>query len=173
MIEKKKFLFISLEGLITDIAWQCVKEGHEVRYFIQNTAERSIGDGFVPKVDNWEGEVDWADVIVFDDVLGQGEIAHNLRQRGKAVVGGTPYTDRLEDDRTFGQQELKRYGINIIPFQDFTSFEEAIEYVRAHPTRYVIKPSGEAQNIKRLLFVGEEDDGREILHVFESYKRVY
>ena len=46
--------------------------------------------------------------------------------KGKAVVGGTPYTDRLEDDRSFGQEELKAAGINIIPYRDFDSFDEAI-----------------------------------------------
>ena len=30
----KKFLFVSIDGLIGDIAWQIVKEGHEVKYFI-------------------------------------------------------------------------------------------------------------------------------------------
>ncbi|MGB5245399.1 MAG: phosphoribosylglycinamide synthetase C domain-containing protein, partial [Woeseia sp.] len=34
-------------------------------------------------------------------------------------------------------------------------------------------PSGEAQNIKRLLFVGQEDDGKDIVHVLRSYKAVY
>lgn len=169
----KKFLFVSLDGLITDIAWQVVKEGHEVAYFIQNKEEKGLGDGFVPKVDSWEDKVEWADTIVFDDVLGQGKKAHELRQQGKAVIGGTPYTDKLEDDRTFGQEELKKHGISIIPFRDCTSFDDAIAFVRANPARYVIKPSGEAQNIKRLLFVGEEEDGKDVLHVLESYKRVY
>ena len=54
-------------------------------------------------------------MIVFDDTLGQGEKAEELRGRGKAVVGGTPYTDRLEDDRSFGQEELKKAGVTIIP----------------------------------------------------------
>jgi phosphoribosylamine--glycine ligase len=35
----------------------------------------------------------------------------------------------------------------------------------------VIKPSGEAQNIKRLLFVGEEEDGRDVVQVLHDYKR--
>jgi phosphoribosylamine--glycine ligase len=172
-MNKTKFLFISLEGLITDTAWQVQKEGHEVRYYIGNELERNIGDGFVPKTENWEKEVDWADIIVFDDVLGQGETAHKLRQAGKAVVGGSPYTDKLEDDRSFGQEELKRNGISIIPFHDFDSFDDAINFVKSNPGRYVIKPSGDAQNIKRLLFVGEEDDGQDVLHVLESYKKVY
>ncbi len=167
------FLFVSIDALISDIAWQVSREGHEVRYHIANESERQIGDGFVPKVDAWEPHVDWADVIVFDDVLGQGEKAAALRAGGKHVVGGTPYTDRLEDDRTFGQQELKKHGVSIIPFQEFTDFDTAIEHVRANPSAYVIKPSGEAQNIKRLLFVGQEDDGKDVIHVLESYKAVY
>jgi len=28
--------------------------------------------------------------------------------------GGTPYTDQLEDDRAFGQEELKKNGISIL-----------------------------------------------------------
>ncbi|MEM5872097.1 MAG: phosphoribosylamine--glycine ligase, partial [Candidatus Aenigmatarchaeota archaeon] len=66
--EKKKFLFVSIDALITDIAWQVFKEGHEVKYFIETPSEKEIGDGFVPKTDDWKKEIDWADVIVFDDV---------------------------------------------------------------------------------------------------------
>lgn len=173
MNNPQKFLFVSLDGLIGDVAWQVCKEGQDVRYFIGNSSERSIADGFVPKVDSWEDHADWADVIVFDDVLGQGEHAKKLRDAGKHVIGGTPYTDKLEDDRTFGQNELKRHGISIIPFHEFSDFDSAIEHVRANPAPYVIKPSGEAQNIKRLLFVGQEDDGKDVVHVLESYKKVY
>ncbi len=168
-----KFLFVSIDALISDIAWQVSKEGHEVRYYIDSEDERGIGDGFVPKVDAWEPHVDWADVIVFDDVLGQGTLAERLRREGHAVIGGTAYTDRLEDDRSFGQEELKKHGVSIIPFQDFTDFDAAIAHVEKNPAPYVIKPSGEAQNIKRLLFVGQEDDGKDIIHVLQSYKAVY
>lgn len=168
-----RFLFVSYDALITDIAWRVVEEGHEAKYWIREQKAREVGDGFVPKTDDWTAEVDWADVIVFDDVLGMGDDADRLRKAGKAVVGGTPYTDRLEDDRGFGQTELKAFGIPIIPFEEFGSFTEAADYVRAHPGRYVIKPSGEAANIKRLLFVGEDDDGQDVVHVLESYERVY
>ena len=107
-MDRGNFLFVSIEGLISDIAWQVAKEGHNVRYFIQNPAEKEIGDGFIPKTENWKKDVDWADVIIFDDVLGQGRKAKKLRDEGHAVIGGTPFTDRLEDDRAFGQEELKK-----------------------------------------------------------------
>lgn len=170
-MDSKNFLFVSYDALINDVAWQVVKEGHNVKYYIRNEAARDVADGFVPKTDNWEAEVDWADVVVFDDVLGMGKWAENLRKKGKLVVGGSEYTDRLEDDRAFGQEELKKVGVNIIPYQEFTSFDDAIAYVHAHPSRYVLKPSGEAQNIKRLLFVGEEEDGKDVIQVLEAYKK--
>src|SRR4029078_7148796 len=56
---------------------------------------------------------------------------------------------------------------------NFSSCDEALAYVSATPTRYVIKPSGEAQNYKRLLFVGEEEDGRDVVEVLEDYKRAW
>lgn len=171
--ESRNFLFVSIDALISDVAWHVSREGNDVRYFIENETERQIGDGFVDKVDDWESHVEWADVIVFDDVLGQGDKAALLRAEGKHVIGGTPYTDRLEDDRSFGQQELKKHGVSIIPFEEFDNFDDAIAYVRQHPSSYVIKPSGEAQNIKRLLFVGQEDDGMDVIHVLQSYKAVY
>ncbi len=170
-MEKKRFLFVSLDALINDTAWQVAKEGHEVKYYIHNKGAKDIADGFVPKVDNWEEEIDWADVIIFDDVLGQGKKAQQLRVKGKRVIGGTEYSDRLEDDRTFGQEELKKSGVNIIPYEEFNSFDGAIDFVQANPNRYVIKPSGIAQNIKRLLFVGEEEDGRDVIQVLEAYKK--
>ncbi len=172
-MQKQKFLFISWSGLIGDIAWQIVKEGHEVRYYIDSESEREIGDGFIPKVDSWKDHVDWADLIIFDDVLGHGELAQSLRKKGKKVIGGTPYTDKLEDDRSFGQDELKRHGVSIIPFEDFYSFDDAIEFVKKNPSQYVIKPSGEAQNTKRLLFVGEEDDGADVIRMLEAYKKAF
>lgn len=172
-MEKKKFLFVSYTALITDIAWVIQREGHDVKYCIKEEADKEIGDGFVPKVDDWEAEVDWADVIVFDDVLGMGKMAEDLRKKGKKVIGGTEYTDKLEDDRNFGQEELKKAGVSIIPYKNFTSFEDAIAYIKTNPGKYVFKPSGNAANKKRLLFVGEEEDGRDTIKVLEAYMKAW
>jgi phosphoribosylamine--glycine ligase len=172
-VEPKNFLFVSIGGLIGDIAWQVQKEGHGVKFFIEAENERDIADGFVPKTLDWRADVDWADVIVFDDTLGQGAKAEELRKQGKLVVGGTAYTDRLEDDRSFGQEELRKAGVNILRYQEFDDFDKAIEFVRQNPDEYVIKPSGEAQNVKRRLFVGEEEDGGDVIRVLEAYKRAF
>ncbi len=171
--QKKKFLFVSIDALISDIAWQVLKEGHEVKYFIEDPTEKEVADGFVPKVTDWEKEVSWADIIVFDDVLGHGKKAAKLRKEGKLVIGGTAYTDKLEDDRQFGQEELKKHGIGTMPSWNFNNFDDAVEFVRANPSKYVIKPSGEVQNIKNMLFVGEQEDGHDVIQVLEAYKKAW
>lgn len=172
-ITKRNYLFVSSSALHIDCAWQIAKEGHEVRYWIASEAEKNTGDGFVAKVEQWEPHVDWADVVVFDDVEGHGTLADALRKKGKAVIGGSPYSDRLEDDRSFGQDEMKKAGVSIVQYKEFTNFDDAISHVKENPRKYVIKPSGEAQNIKRLLFVGIEEDGSDVVRVLEAYKRVW
>ena len=77
-----KFLFVSYDGLIADAAWQVIKEGHPARLYIDNAEEREIAEGFVPRSLDWRADLDWADVVVFDDVLGHGALADPLRRAG-------------------------------------------------------------------------------------------
>jgi len=169
-LKKLKFLFVTHEALCVDLAWHVKKEGHDVKFCIQSKEDKDVGDGFVDKVDNWTDHQNWADVIVFDDT-GFGETADKLRKEGKLVVGGSVYTDKLEDDRDFGQEELKKAGINILPHYDFTNFDDAIKFLKDNPSRYVLKPSGAAQNEKELLFVGREEDSKDVIQILELYKK--
>jgi len=169
----KKFLFVTIDSLIADIAWRIRIEGHEVKYYVKNQDDKEVGAGFFDVVDDWKQWVEWADIIVFDDVLGQGEKAQKLRESGKLVIGGTPYTDKLEDEREFGQEELKKTGINILPYQLFKNFDDAIDYVKKTPDKYVIKPCGEAANLKGLLYIGEEEDGRDVIQVLSDYSKAW
>lgn len=164
-----KFLFVTNEALSADLAWQLKKEGHDVRFYCHDQPEKDVGNGFFEKVEDWEPSKEWADTIIFDDI-GFGAKADQLRKEGKFVVGGSTYTDRLELDREFGQGELKQSGVNTLPSWNFTSFDDAIELVKANPDRYVLKPSGKAQNEKELLFIGQEEDGKDLLQVLEHYK---
>ena len=166
-----KYLFVSPEALSLDLAYAIQREEtNEVKFFINSPTEKDVGDGFVEKVDSWEDKLDWADIIVFDDI-GFGKTADKLRTEGKRVVGGSTYTDRLENDRDFGHSELAKAGVSVLPSWRFSDFEEAIRFVQSNPSRYVIKPSGKAQNEKELLFVGQESDGNDVINVLAHYKR--
>ncbi len=166
----RKFLFVSRQGLIHDLAIQVQGEGHAARYAILSKADKDVADGFVEKVDDWEAHKDWADVLIFDD-SDFGDVCDRLRKDGKLVIGGTRYSDRLEDDRDFGQSEMKEAGMNVLPSWDFDSFDAAIEFIRKTPDRYVVKPSGKAQNDKVLSFVGQEEDSRDVITMLERYRK--
>lgn len=169
----RKFLFVSFESLSGDLAWELKKEGHNVKCYIARKNDEDVYDGFLEKVSDWKEHTDWADVIVFDDV-GFGEYAEELRAKGKLVVGGSKYTDKLEEDREFGQNEMKRVGMAILPHWDFTDFEEAIEFIKNTPDRYVFKPSGSIDsNQKGVLFLGQEEDGKDLIEILEQNKKLW
>lgn len=168
----KHILFVSKFGGSLDAAYAIKKEGHQVKMFIQDKSCKDIGKGFLRKVRHWEEHVEWADLIVFD-YTGFGATASALRAQGKRVIGGTDYTDRLELDRSFGQEELKRHGVKILQYKEFHTFEDAIDFVSQNPDKYVIKPCGEISETKQLLFVGNEDDGKDVIRVLKAYKKTW
>ena len=167
----KKFLFVSEESLSGDLAWQIKKEGHEVKAFIRAENDQDVYDGFLEKVPDWKQFIEWADVIVFDDI-GFGDIADSLRAKGKLVIGGSKYTDRLEEDREFGQLEMKKAGMLVLPHWDFIDFDSAIRFIKENPGRYVFKPSGNTpSDQKGILFLGQEDDGKDLIEILEQNKK--
>ena len=173
ILTPKKFLFVSFESLSGDLAWQIKKEGHEVKVFIKSPENKDVYDGFLEKVDNWKKFIKWADVIVFDDV-GFGSEADSLRSKGKLVVGGSRYTDKLEEDREFGQNEMKRVGMSNLPHWDFADFDSAIDFIKKNPGSYVFKPSGTvSSDQKGILFLGQDEDGKDIIEILEQNKKTW
>lgn len=169
----KKFLFVSPESHNGDLAWKIKQEGHEVKMFIKREEDKDVYDGILEKVDEWEKHIDWADVIVFDHV-GFGEKADSLRASGKPVIGGSRYTDKLEQDRGFAQEEMKKFGMSVLPHWDFSSFDEGIDFIKNNPGTYVFKPSGTiTSNQKGILFLGQEEDGRDIMEILEQNKKLW
>lgn len=170
---RKKFLFVSLESLSGDLAWQIKKEGHEVAMFIEKESDKEVYNGFLDKVDDWKKRVDWADVVVFDDI-GFGAEADALRAAGKTVIGGSRYTDKLEEDREFGQNEMHRAGMTVLPHWNFADFDSAISFINSNPGRYVFKPSGNTpSDQKGILFLGQEEDGLDLVEILDQNKKAW
>jgi len=174
LVEKqiRKYLFVGWESLSGDLAWQIKKEGHEVKIYVKSEKDKDVYDGFLEKVSDWKEHTDWSDVIVFDDV-GFGEVADELRKKGKLIVGGSVYTDKLEEDREFGQAEMKRVGMLTLPHWDFTDYEAALKFIEENPGRYAFKPSGfTPSNSKGLLFLGKDEDGKDIHEILRSNRSI-
>ncbi len=172
MAEPKKILIVSTNASLTDLAYLLKNEGNKVKMFIQTPSEKEILDGIIEKTDDWEKEVEWADIIVFDDV-GYGKKQDELRKRGKLVVGGSEFGDKLELDRDFAVSVLQSVGAQIIPSKRLQDFDEAIKFIKENKRRYVIKPNGKMQNHKELSYVGQLDDGEDVIFVLNRFREAY
>ena len=88
-----------------------------------------------------------------------------LEIRARQVVEG--FIAGLHKSPVFG------HSIEFLQHREYTHGDDIRHLdwkVWSRTDRYVIKPSGEAQNVKRRLFVGEEDDGEdERLHHLRTH----
>ncbi|MBF0491026.1 MAG: phosphoribosylamine--glycine ligase [Candidatus Omnitrophica bacterium] len=168
-----KILIVSTYGESMPLAYRLKQEGHQVFYHITDPKYQNIGHGIVEKVDDdWENWVDDVDLIVFDDT-GHGKEAQTLKDDGYNVIGGSEYTDKLELDRGFGQQQMEDAGLTILPSKKFTNIDEAIDFVTDNPGRYVIKPDGKGSDDKALTYVGKDENGEDVLSILNHYKKKF
>jgi phosphoribosylamine--glycine ligase len=145
-----------------------VEAGHEVRISISEKEARGTLAGLVPHTEDWRGELDWIrdagddGVILFEAVSeGFGALQDDLRRKGFAVVGGSGFGDRLENDRAYAQAMLAGLGFQTARTHAFSDADSADDFLTAHPGRYVLKFSG-ADHVAGDTYVGQLADGRDV-----------
>lgn len=114
-------------------------EGEKAAY-IEN--DKGMHDGLTPKVHNpIELNPSTEDTVIYD-MVGAGESAEVLKEKGMHVVGGGVLNDKLELDRKFGLDFMNDHGIQIPPTEEFDNFERCKQYILKSNARFVFKPDG-------------------------------
>lgn len=172
--QNNRVLFISSELIAADLAHELVKEGCDVKLYIENEADRECFDGMVHKTGDWRSDLEWVGkegLIVFDDV-GYGKFQDELRSQGYSVVGGSGDGDRLEMEREYGQEIMASCGIQVPA--DFEtkplSVEDALNYVEERRGSWVIKQD---DHNTALTYVSEFEDGSDAISVLRRYRELY
>ena len=93
-------------------------EGHEVKVQVANPLCHGTLAGLVTRVAEWKAELGWLreagreGIILFENVAERrGALQDELRRDGFAVIGGSAYGDRLENDRGYAQEVLRGIGL--------------------------------------------------------------
>lgn len=149
-------LLLDPAGAFTDFAMRCMQAGHEVKQWQKKSPEGSvskIGRGIIPRVDDWEKHMNWADLIILSDNAYQMHALEKWHNKGYPIIGSCLTASSLELDRGYGQDILKKAGLDVIPSIVFEDYNSAIEYVHKNPKRYVSKPCGDAD--KSLSYVSK------------------
>jgi phosphoribosylamine--glycine ligase len=140
----------------TDLALKLQDEGNEVIFHTLTEGESMVGVGLLPIRKTLEDSLN-ADLIINDDVF-LGSISDKLRRLGKPVVGGSTVTDRLENDREFGNKIMQACQIRVPRSETFRDFNLGKEFVASHPNkRYVFKPHGQKDREFTYVAQGTED----------------
>lgn len=166
-----RFLGVGDYNSLGDMYWRLATAGHDVRVCVREPEAHEIYAGLLRRIDDWERELDWIaeagpDGIVIIETASLGETADSLRMRGFHVIGGSAWTDRIERDRSFGQDVMRDAGLQTAPTHAFSDYAAALAFLRDHPARYVFKFSdGESASTRN--YVGEMDDGSDIVALIE------
>jgi phosphoribosylamine--glycine ligase len=166
-----RILFLSRDFSGASLCRRLALEGNEVRALVSDPGQcRTLG-GMVERAADLESGLSWlgpGGLVVCDDV-GFGELQDDLRRRGHAVVGGSKGGDRLELDRAFAQELFASLGMSTEPSLHFSHPDEAADFVRRNPGKWVVKGNGHSD--KTLAYVGKLDDAADILDLLEHYGR--
>lgn len=168
-----RFLGIGHGNDLGDLYLRLAARGHAVRVYVEDESSRDIMAGMMEFVPSWRDHLEWireagAEGILVFEGSSWGLVQDELRAQGFQVIGGSAVGDRLENDRSFGQEMMRRMGLKTAPTHEFTSFESAIEFVRKTARRYVLKYSGHGFASTRN-YVGELPDGTDLIAVLRSH----
>ena len=153
-----------------DISVRAKEYGHQVRHFIKDTPKTKwIGDGMVEVIRDYEPALKWAELVFLaDNVKLNLPQFDSLRPTIKGlIVGPTWEQAQWELDRSQGMDVLRKHGVNVPVSQEFSDYDKAIQFVKAHPARWVSKPSGDAD--KALSYCSNTP--ADMVYMLERWKR--
>jgi phosphoribosylamine--glycine ligase len=155
-----------------DLYLRLLARGCEVRVFADEGEDILVGD--VARCVDWRDELGWVgkDGIILFESTGFGAQQDELRAQGHRVFGGSAFGDRLELERDFGQQVARACGMPTAPMFDFDGFEDALDFVRDNPARYVLKFHGD-QLAKTRNYVAQLDNGADMIAMLEHQRATF
>lgn len=165
-----KILIIDIaeEGL--DLAIRYLWAGHDVKFFSPPSANHNVGRGIVQRVSDWRAHMQWADLIVPTAI---GKYADDLEwyfQAGYPIFGSNKAAAAWELDREEGMRMMDKVGIATLPFNTFTSIDDAIKHVldSGDDVRFVSKPCGEGNNDRSMTYVSKSHS--DMIYMLEKWK---
>lgn len=171
---RMKLLLVDPGGFALDFALRCQDAGHEVRWFIRRVERtKDIGLGLLKPpskfVETWQDWMRWADVVVLtDNTKYLVEIDAWRKRENILVVGASVAAAAWELDRNAGQAMMKKCGLSVARYKDFSNYDAAIAYVKKENRAFVSKPSGDEPD-KSLTYVAKS--AADMVYMLERWKK--
>lgn len=169
-------LIVDATGWGLDFALRCNAAGHHARLCIardDKTKQRNpVGDGLVEKLENeeWQRSTNWADLIVTTDNCKWMRELDVYRKKGFPIFAPSYESAQLELVRGKGQELFQKRGMKVIPYETFTNYLKAEEYVKSRMERMVSKPDGDKAS-KDMSYVSQSP--RDMIYMLRRWKEKF
>ena len=155
-----KILVITKYNEIIDVVNRMYEEGNEINLFI--TDKKYYKYGFLnddikilEKIDDYKKY----DLIIFDDNCWT-DVPIKVRSLGIKTIGGSYFTEKLENNREFFYRNCQLVGIKTPKTFKFSNFNDVIKHIKKYPKEYVLKSSSDN---KSLTVVSKDVYSRDII----------
>lgn len=170
-----RFLGVGETNDLGDMYLRLIARGHAVRVYMSDVASQGVMEGMLPFTSDWRAELEWIrtagdDGLILFENVSKGNTQDQLRADGYNVIGGSALGDRLETDRAYGQEVLRRAHVGTIPTQEFSDFDSASRFVRETPRKYVLKLNGTGWQ-SNTTYLGEMESGADMLAVLNATRK--
>ena len=164
-----KILIIDIGGCGLDLAIRFQWAGHDVKLYYKPMKYVNVGRGLVSRVNAWQDWMKWADLILMTDLNCYKEELEYYFEQGYPIMGTNKASAELELDRVWGQEILKKCGMQTLPYKKFENCDDAIAHVLAagDGARFVSKPCGNGATALSYASKGPND----MIFMLERWKK--
>lgn len=135
-------LIVSMSGSGIPIAIRLAQDGHIVKMWIKEETAKPSLTGFrnPSKVSDPYKMIDQYDLIL-SDMVGTGSICENLSQKGKLVLGGGLFNDKIELNRDYGSKVASSLTEAKLPKTvSIKTYDDLVKHIESAKTPQAIKP---------------------------------
>ena len=161
-----RFLILSDAGDGVGLALRLKLEGHDAKIKIFDHMHNTQGKGLVDYSEEYQmGQ------IVIADCTGFGEVLDSFRDAGIPVFGGGSFADKLEADRKFAEEVMRKAGIETPKSVSVTTWKDAAkqaERLAENTGKVVLKPEGDLSGVIPSYVASDVEDAHTMLQQMEK-----
>jgi phosphoribosylamine--glycine ligase len=161
-----KFLILSDAGDGVGLALRLKLEGHDAKIKIFDRAHDTQGKGLVDYSDEYQmGQT------VIADCTGFGEIMDSFRDAGIRIFGGGGFADKLEANRQYAEEVMRKARIETPKSVSVKSWSDAAKQAEKFAElsgKVVLKPEGVLSGVVPSYVASDFEDALSMLKQFEK-----